>query len=447
MTPGFPLLLRGYQRLFHLKREIAWVVLGQVLAFVGGFAAVSLLSRTMGADGYGQLALGMTVAGTVNLLVYGPLSQIVLRFFSAYQERDRLDSYFWAVKRAHVAFGLFFLVLTGVLGALGLAYGADWALLAAAGLAFGLVGGINGTFIALQSAVRQQKLVAIHKAADVWLRVGLALALLFVLGRQGQVALIGFCLGTLLVTLSQYRYAARLPGFTVAASGASDANRQERRRSLGEFFAYGRPFVIWAGISAIGMYADVWILQQVFGSGEVGVYAALYQVANAPIIFIVGVVNQLSVPVIFKRAGAMATPEQSQASTRLLNLTVLVLIGLLGPVLAASYLLSSVILGVLTPGPFVQHHALLWVLVLGLSVFNLAQFLCTKGFYSNRPEIYLIPKTIHAAIFLLSAYFSALSHGIAGVAWALCGSSAVYLLAVIVVNSRIKYVPPAYEHH
>ena len=91
-----------YVRVFQLRHELAWVVTGQLLAFLGGFAGIKILTNVLGPEGYGQLALGLTIAGLLNMFVYGPIGQVVLRFFSVYRERGELSIYFTILKNAHI---------------------------------------------------------------------------------------------------------------------------------------------------------------------------------------------------------------------------------------------------------------------------------------------------------------------------------------------------------
>ena len=68
-------------RFAQVWQEIIWVIVGQILTFIGGFAGIKILTNVMGPEGYGKLALGMTIAGMMNMFVFGPIGQVILRFF------------------------------------------------------------------------------------------------------------------------------------------------------------------------------------------------------------------------------------------------------------------------------------------------------------------------------------------------------------------------------
>ena len=191
-------------RLTPARREILWVVVGQGATILGGFAGIKALTNVMGPEAYGRLGLGMTIAGFLGQFVYGPLGQAVFRFYSAYRERSALHVYFDVFKRIHFFVAFIVLILCGVsVGATYSWIGVEWAWLTGAALLFGLISGVNGSFLALNNAIRARKIVALHDAADAWLRVACALAALHFFANRGYIALTGYLVGTLLVTVSQ----------------------------------------------------------------------------------------------------------------------------------------------------------------------------------------------------------------------------------------------------
>lgn len=412
-------------------------MVGQVLTFLGGFAAIKILTSSLGPRGYGELALGLTIAGFLNMFVYGPIGQVVLRFFSVYQERKILTTYFYLLKKIHLASVLILLFIAGVTGALVyLQVDREWALLVIMASLFGTVSGINGSLSSLQSAIRQRKIVALHQGMDAWLRPALAVVAIYLFRNSGHNALLGFLVGTLVITLSQYWYA--LKNKNIRTHWDGDVQSQAtQKKALREFTAYASPFVFFSGFAAVSLYADRWVLQGLFGEQGVGVYAAIYQIANAPIAIASGMVSQLMVPIIFERAGTMATKEQSRNSSRLLNQAVAVLSAAMLLIIAAAYLFGEPIVRVLTTSAFAEYHQLLWVLALSLAVFNIGQLLVMKGLNAHRPGIYIWPKVAQAAAFLIVTYLLAQGMGIMGVAIALCASSFLYLAMVAIVNRRI----------
>src|SRR5436309_11128530 len=104
-------------RLTQFREELFWIVLGQVLMLAGGMVGIKLLTNVMGPEKYGQLALGITIAGLLNLFVYGPISSTALRFCSIYRNMGQLPIYYYVLKKAHSICALLLGIL--LLGAAG----------------------------------------------------------------------------------------------------------------------------------------------------------------------------------------------------------------------------------------------------------------------------------------------------------------------------------------
>lgn len=436
---GSAIVKSVFDRIVRARHELGWVLVGQTLSFLGGFAGIKLLTNAMGSEGYGRLALGVTIAGLVNMFVYGPIGQVVSRYFSVYRERGNLDVYFFVLKKAHVVVGTLMIVFTAFVGALvGWLFDMDWAMLVVVALLFGIVGGVNSSFLALQGAIRQRRIVATHQAADAWARPLLAVFGLWVLGNSAPSAFVGFVAGTLLITVSQAIFASRSPQIAEHWH-VMRANAVQWRPASREYFSYAASMMIFAGFAAVGMYSDRWVIQGLFGEREVGIYAAIYQIANAPVAFLAGLISQFVVPIIFDRAGTMTTTTQEERSSRLVRQVVIVFTVFLVPIVAVAYFFGEQVIRILTNATFSGHSELLWVVVVGMALFNASQLLTIKGLNYSRPEVYLWPKAIHACAFVATAYFLAKPFQLMGVGVAMCVSSLLYYFSIVIVNKRLKY--------
>lgn len=423
-----------FDRVIQLRREMAWILVGQALGFVGGFIGIKMLTNILGPAGYGQLSLGLTIAGIFNLLIYGPIANVVSRYYSVCRERGTLGVYFSVLKKSHKILAAVLFTLSLVAGIIGwLISGREWGVLIGISTLFGVVSGINASYVSLQSAIRDRKVVAIHQGADVWIRIGLSILFLYLFHKSGYTALLGYLVGTLFITISQNIFARKKHEISQYWD-ESNFNSAV----FTEFYQYALPFVLWSGIAYVTIYGDRWILQALFGEKEVGIYSALYQIASSPINILFTMINQLVTPIIFERAGALTSPEQFQRSSHLLRQTVLIMTVIYAVLVVLIYLLSKVLVSLLTSHDFVAYHNVLWVIALSISIFNIGQLLATKGLYCNKPRIYLMPKTIQTLSFILCAFLLGSRYGIYGVAVGLCISSIVHMFLVIMVNSRLN---------
>jgi len=103
-----------------------------------------------------------------------------------------------------------------------------------------------------------------------------------------------------------------------------------------------------------------------------------------------------------------------------------------------AYIFSERLVRLLTAGDFAEWHHVLWVIVLGLSLFQVGQMFVTKGLSRNAPGRYIGAKVVHALTFLLAAPLLGRRYGVAGVAEALCVAASAYLLTVLWVNRRLQ---------
>jgi O-antigen/teichoic acid export membrane protein len=254
--------------------------------------------------------------------------------------------------------------------------------------------------------------------------------------RTGSAALIGYFLAASVMAVSIMYFALKLPAVD-ENWGVPFQNREVIGRTIREFIEFGRPFIYFAALGIVSAYADRWIIFGVLGGEAVGRYAVIYQLANAPIALAVGMMNQFVVPVIFDRAGAVGTAAQSILSTQLLYQVIGVFSAIAIVLVGMAYIFSESFVRLITAPEFVGYHHLLWIVVMGVGTFQLAQLLVLKGLSHNMTQGYVVPKLLQACVFVLLLVLFTNAMGIVGVAWALVISSVVYLGAVLWVNRGI----------
>jgi O-antigen/teichoic acid export membrane protein len=238
------------------------------------------------------------------------------------------------------------------------------------------------------------------------------------------------------MAISIVHFALKLPALSEHWS-APIKSKEAIGRTMRELVEFGKPFLYFAMFGLVSAYADRWIVFGMLGEEAVGRYAVIYQLANAPILLAVGIMNQFIVPLIFDRAGAIATDGQSRGSTQLLYQIVKVFGVMIVLLVGASYLFSETVVRFVTASEFVVYHHLLWIVVLGVGTFQLAQLLVLKGLSHNMTAGYVVPKMVQAVALVVLLVLLTNVMGIVGVAWALFGSSLVYLFAVLWANRKI----------
>jgi len=427
----------AWRQAIRLGPELFWVGLGHGLMLLGGFVGIKILTTLLPPDGYGLFSLGLAIAAFLHMLVYAPLAQHTLRFLPAASETGTLGRFKAASDRAYrratilvIAAAAPVLIGLGVLGQSG------WIPITALALSYGIIFGWRARFEHQQMAARERRMVALFQVADAWLRPALAGLAVLLIAPAAAPALLGYGLTALILTLLQARAAAPI----MNASGACPPDAAAMADERLALWRYCLPAALMAAAGATSLFADRWMLQGLLGARELGLYFAIYQIANAPAVLFVGIVSQFFLPIIFGRAGALARPAQAAASARVLAYTIASFLVLMAPFVAIAYFFSAPIVRLVAGDAYLAHHALLWVMVCALGLNQLGMILTYKGAYRNRLGLYVLPRLGQAA--LLVALMSVLvpSRGVAGAAYAVLAAAATYVAWLAVINRRMERI-------
>jgi O-antigen/teichoic acid export membrane protein len=144
--------------------------------------------------------------------------------------------------------------------------------------------------------------------------------------------------------------------------------------------SYGAPFLVWAVSMQLLNVADRYVIASLRDAHDVGVYSAVYNLANAAVMAFTNPVLLAFTPQIFSRAGAAAGGLDSSAGVRHLTEKGLQLLIMLGtPLLSFSLLLRNDIVTLIL-GPEYRAAAMIFPLVVcGILLWQVAQ-IYQKGF-------------------------------------------------------------------
>jgi len=266
---------------------------------------VRVLTERLDPAQYGQLALGLTVAGLVNQVVMGGVGSGISRFYSIAAEKQDLGGYLRASRRlmfyATLAVLVIGLALMG--GLLFLGY-SQWMGLATAVLLLSVLNGYNSSLSGLQNAARQRAIVALHSGLNAWLKILLVLGVLLWLGSSSTTVVIGYALSALLVTGSQFIFLRRL------ILPRSKPNGDSRQWIL-QMWAYSWPFSTWGIFTWVQQSSDRWALQAFATTQDVGVYAVLFQLGYTPIAMATGLAVSFLGPILYQRSGDASDPARN----------------------------------------------------------------------------------------------------------------------------------------
>ncbi len=284
-------------RVRRLAKEGSWIIIGQIATVAGSLVLVRVLTEYLSPTQYGQLALGLTAAGFVNQVVMGGLGGGISRFYSVAAEKQDLAGYLNASSRlmVYATGGILLISLVLIAALCSLGYD-QWLGLAAGALVFSVLGGYNGALSGIQNAARQRAIVAFHGGTDAWLKIGLAVAVMYWLGHTATAVVIGYSCSLILITFSQLIFLRR----TVSGANEKPATNNQW---LQQIWLYSKPFTIWGTFTWMQLASDRWALQTYSSMTEVGQYAVLFQLGYTPIAIVTGLVVNFLGPIMYQRSG------------------------------------------------------------------------------------------------------------------------------------------------
>lgn len=410
--------------------ELFWVVAGQGMAFLLNIVTLKVLTSQLGAVEYGRFVLGLSIAGGLGLIFYGPLSQAVSRYVHVCSEAGQqhvlplLRAAY--LRRLALAAALLAVVLVLVLALLSLP---EWVALTVVALGYGAATGALLVYVAELNTRRQRRICSLLQSVEVLLRLLVAILLVSWVGRSALWALAGFMMASLAVGWwARSVVNKHTEGLLASRPATVDA-------VIPGFFRYTASFSLFAIPAMFSLYGDRWLVQQMLTQSDVGIYVALNQIAAAPANLLLAIFSQLLHPILFQRAGGGQALASVHASRMLLYRALSVLVFVLFGIVAVSALFGEWLTGWLTSTEFARHGGLLWQLALAAGIFQIGQALAAETFVHNRPFLLFFPKMAHAVSFLGLAYLWILPRGLEGVALAAVVAALIYLLLVAVTNA------------
>jgi O-antigen/teichoic acid export membrane protein len=414
-------------RLRRLAKEGSWIVIGQIAAVAGALVLVRVLTEYLAPAQYGQLALGLTVAGLVNQVVMGGICAGIGRFYSIATEKQDLGGYLHATRNllayatlVVVALGLMLMVSLYWLGY------SQWIGLAAAALVFSVLSGYNGTLSGIQNAARQRAIVAFHGGLDAWLKILLAVGVVLWLGASSTAVVIGYVCSSFLVTVSQLIFLRR----TIPQQHTPIQNRQQW---MPQVWAYSLPFTTWGAFTWMQQVSDRWALQTFASTADVGQYAVLFQLGFTPIALITGLAMSFLGPILYQRSGDATDPVRNayvhHLSWKITQLSLSVT--LIGFALALT--MHEWVFRLLVSTEYRGSSYLLPWVVLSGGLFASAQLLATKLLSELKTSTLTTAKIVTALIGILINVIGAALAGMQGVVAALVAFAMVHFIWIFLL--------------
>lgn len=425
-------------RLHRLAKEGGWIVAGQIATVLGALVLVRVLTEYLDPAQYGQLALGLTIAGLVNQVVMGGVTAGIGRFYSIAAEKNDLPSYLhasrWLMGYATAAVGAIALVLMAGLFWLGYS---QWMGLAAAALVFSVLSGYNLSLGGIQNAARQRAIVAFHGGLDAWLKILLAVGLMLWLGSSSTAVVMGYALSSFLVTGSQFFFLRRL----IRRQGEKPQAAANWARRI---WAYSWPFSTWGVFTWAQQVSDRWALQTFASTQEVGMYAVVFQLGYVPIGLATGMAMTFLGPILYQRSG-IATDHARNTSVHRIAWSI-TFVGLLVTTLAfvLTLFMHEWIFHLLVDTQYhAVSHFLPWMVLAG-GIFSAGQMLALKLMSEMKSAAMTAAKIVTASLGVGLNVYGATQFGLQGVVAALVAFSSIYFFWMAWLA---QHPPASISHH
>lgn len=422
MTARFALRALDSRRFGRLAKEGGWVFAGQIASVLGALVLVRVLTEYLDPTQYGQLALGLTIAGLVNQVVMGGVTTGIGRFYSIAAEKSDLPGYLSASRQlmVYATVAVMAVALVLMMGLRWLGY-SQWMGLAAAALVLSILSGYNASLSGIQNAARQRAIVAFHGGLDAWLKILLAVGVMLWLGSYSTAVVIGYVLSSLLVTSSQLFFLRRV---MPRPSDAPLVPANWERRIL----VYSWPFSAWGVFTWAQQISDRWALQTFASTQEVGLYAVVFQLGYTPIGLLTGLGMAFLGPILYQRSGSAADHQRNTSVHRIAwRITFL---SLLMTVVAfvLTLALHRWIFHLLVAAEYHTVSYLLPWMVLAGGVFASGQMLALKLMAEMKSRAMTLAKIVTAILGVGLNIFGASQFGLQGVVVALVGFSGIYFV-------------------
>jgi O-antigen/teichoic acid export membrane protein len=417
----------------HLSRsrEVLWIASGQIGAVLAALAGLTWLTKFLPPSDYGQLALMLSLANLVGLVIFGPLAAAGSRFLEPAREQHQHPALLLAIARLirtrSRMFGLGTLLAVIVGGLVGGGPAAAFVLLAAL-FAIGL--SMITVLEAILNAGRLRREVALHRALQQLLNYGLALGLVAVWTPSALVAMLGFVVGVTVTVASEVRVLRRSLWPASAAGTAPDVVGTWREKVI----AYARPYERWGGLQWLQTASDRWALLFTSGVHDAGLYAVVYQLGYTPLGLLANLLVQTIEPVAFARAGDASTADRLAHAQRLRRTTMKLFGGAVALAVAAAFLLHGFVFRVVVDPAYASVSPLLPWMALAAGLFGTAQLQAVKWLILVQPgrmeRARLVLSTLGIAIIVTGAAVG----GLSGVAAGQVLSSLLFLIGMIVLR-------------
>jgi O-antigen/teichoic acid export membrane protein len=295
--------------------EAFWIAFGILASVLALLAGTRFLTHLLSTEQYGRLALAISLS-TLAVQVFGePIGKTAVRFYSQWCQDGKPAGFMQSLAKSLSKAAGYIILLCAV----GLVAGVYSKIIP--GGCFVVITGVfaillvfNRVGLALEDAARKRKFRGMIQGGFEVLRFGFAVGLIFILARpDAETVLSGFVLAGILIVVAHGVYL-----YWSLSSGFSQGKKKTAAvMSLDAMRAFQMPLILSNACIWLVMMAERWVLQYYGSPGDVGGYAAVYQLAFVPMLFVSNFLVLFFEPILYQVSGVNKKDTQSVRALRI----------------------------------------------------------------------------------------------------------------------------------
>jgi O-antigen/teichoic acid export membrane protein len=423
---------KWYDRVVSFSPEATWVLLGQLGVAISGLLGVKLLTNVLNVSEFGKLALANTVIGFVNINLFVPVGQGVMRFWAISNARGENNAFYSLSRRLikKMCTMLFCLTLILFLG-LTAAQNIKWALLISLSILVGIASGYSSIQVAILSAKRKRRQTALLEIGGTLLKPVLGVFFVWIMTASANVALIGFVsAAAIMLVITELTYSTAVPEMR--------GHGHESIHTLGKKInAYSLQFFFWQVFISIFLSCDKWAIQAYQGPESVGAYVVVAQLATYPLLFGVSFLHGFFLPIVYEKVGNFENCSRNASGFRALVVMAAVYMAGAGTLFLIFTHFHRGLILMISSERYARFSYLLPALTGGWALFYFGQLVSGFGMVANKLKAFSWIKVLSSIIALGSTLYLVQRWGVVGLVWAILISGGVYALCSSFVAYRI----------
>lgn len=411
-----------------LQAELFWIMAAQAITFIGGFGIVKLLAIALGTENYGYYSLCLSLSAIISLLWYGPIDQIILRYWcNPITEQEKIKK---IIATGHLIGLILSLLICSTIYILNTIIKEEvYINLLSMALFLSVSKGFLSSTFSIKNAERNRRSIFLIQLLEILIRLtGTILAFnSLTIGLVITTAIISSALPAAIFTFAK--------DYNIKSFRNKIENIRKYKlniedlKSHKKYFSYGKSFILIGIFASICNYFDRWIIQFTMSASDVGIYSAISQIATAPLIALTTATTQFLNPILIK----------NEPSNNLKWKKIYIILSVLyGSITLIFYIFSKEIVILLLTPDFAQHHKILPSVSFGLSFFYFAQVYFIKAQKAEKPQIIQIAWIFRSIIMVTLSSLLVNIIGIWGIATSIIFSSIAFLIILIIQSNQLR---------